>query len=296
MSTNTVGIQDLYAEIVADLAPFYADATLIDNEALIIQRYDIAGQSGNTLRIPVTNAYVVGGTVDEGNSITAAATSDLNPSNVTITMAKRGVGTDVTQEAIEDGGMDTVKNAVLTRLSRGLALATDDAGWVQCNTSFTTQTGNASLTGANSVVNFVFSPMALGMAKKRLPTVNMWFDPDTDKTEFRASVRNGFTAVYPTFGVRMNDDSRIGSATLTLDEVAKAVAELRSVNAVEGSDGLFVSVIAPSSEYSIASQLNSVTQAAIGSLSDIGNRALLTGLIGQAGGVTFYRSNRLPQG
>lgn len=296
MSTNSSGISDLYTEIVADLAPYYADATLIDNEALIVQRFDIGSQGGDTLRIPVTNAYVTGGTVGEGNSIANAAVSDFNPTNVTIQVAKRGVATDVTTEAMEDGGMELVKNAVLTRLSRGLAQATDDAGWLACNTSFTTQTGNASLTGANSVVNFVFSPMALAMARKRIPTVNMWFNPDTDLTQFRASVRNGFTAVYSTFGVRMNDDSRIGSAAVTLDEVAKAVAELRSVNAPEGSDGLFVAAIAPSTEYSIASQLNSVTASTVGDLSDIGNRALLTGLIGQAGGVTFYRSNRLPQG
>jgi hypothetical protein len=99
----------------------------------------------------------------------------------------------------------------------------------------------------------------------------------------------------PTFGARVTSERVIGAQTAaSLTNIAKAVAALRAANAASDISGLYAAVIDSSLEYSIASQLNSVTQAAIGDLSVIGNRALLTGLIGQAAGVSFYRSNSLP--
>jgi hypothetical protein len=55
-----------------------------------------------------------------------------------------------------------------------------------------------------------------------------------------------------------------------------------------------VSIIDPALEFDINSTLALAGGAAIGSLSDVGNRALLQGLIGQAAGVMFFRSNNLP--
>ena len=52
-------------------------------------------------------------------------------------------------------------------------------------------------------------------------------------------------------------------------------------------------ILHPAAELAIAQQLNSVTEAAIGDLSDVGNRALINGLIGQAAGVQFFRSNNV---
>ena len=96
------------------------------------------------------------------------------------------------------------------------------------------------------------------------------------------------------YGIRkLSDVSAIGSGQLTLADFAKSVANLRAGNYPGMASGMYSAFIAPSTEYSVASQLNSVTQSSIGDLSAIGNRALLTGIIGQAAGVEFYRSNNL---
>lgn len=294
--TTSTTVQQLYADIVADLQPYFDDAVLLPNEQFILNSFSIEGTSGSTVRIPITNSYTDGATVAEGTSIAAAAQSNFSPTAANISMTKRGVATDVSEEALEDGGMEVVRNAVLTRLSRGLAQATDVAGFTTANAAYTHQGGNASLTGSGNVVNFIISPLALGYAVKRSPETRAWYNPDTDVHEMRASIRNGFVSVYDNFGSRLNDSNTIGSGTLTLDGCAKSVAYLRSQNAPTASDGLYIGFVAPSSELSIASQLNSVSQSSIGSLSDVGNRALLSGLIGQAAGVTFFRSNNLPQG
>lgn len=298
-TTNTT-VQQLYTDIVTDLMPFFADQVLLPNAPFILNRFSIAGETGNIVRIPKLNAFTQGATVGEGNSIVAAAETNVAPTNVNITMTKKGVGGDVTEESLEDGGLAVVRNALLTQLSTGLAQATDIEGFVTLrgasgNTTVQ-QDGNSSVTGAGSEVNFVISPMALGYAEKRSPTVKMWFDPDLDTHQFRATVRNGFNNVYPTFVRKLNGSGTIGSSALTLANFAKSVSHLRAANAPVGSDGLYVAFVGPATEYAIASQLNSVTTAAIGNLSDIGNRSLLTGLIGQAAGMSWYRSNNLPVG
>jgi hypothetical protein len=56
--------------------------------------------------------------------------------------------------------------------------------------------------------------------------------------------------------------------------------------------------VTPAQEYHLASELNgvSVSSGAIGDLSVLGNGALVDGLIGQAVGCRFFRSNNLPTG
>lgn len=298
--TTSSTVQQLYTDIVTDLMPFFKDAVLLPNGAFVLNRFSIAGETGYVVRVPVTNAFTTGASVGEGNSILSAANVEIAPTNVNITMTKKGVGANITEEALEDGGLATVRNALLLQLSNGLAEAVDLEGFTTLRaasgTTSVQQDGNASVTGAGSEVNFVISPMALGYAEKREPTVKMWFDPDTDTHQFRATVRNGFNNIYPTFVRKLNGSSTIGSSALTLANFAKSVANLRKVNAPVGMDGLYVGFVGAATEYGVASQLNSVTQASIGALSDVGNRSLITGLIGQAAGINFYRTNNLPLG
>jgi hypothetical protein len=304
MATTSTTVQELYTDIVADLQIYFSDAVLLPNSQFVLNSFNIAGSSGNTVRVPITNTYTDAGSVTAGSSIKSAANSIFNPGEVDISMTKYGVGSDVHEEALEDGGLAVVRQALLDRLSGGLAQAVDVAGFealrdAGANSSIN-QDGNASLSGAGNHVNIVMSPSALGYAAKREPQVRMWYNPDTDVHEFRASTRAGFAAIWngvnTEFGIRkLNDVSTIGSGQLTLGDFAKSVANLRSGNHPTMGSGMYAGFIAPATEYSVASQLNSVTQSSIGDLSAIGNRALLTGLIGQAAGIEFFRSNNLGQ-
>ena len=297
MATTSTKVQELYADIVADLIPFFDNMVLLPNPQLITNIYNIAGTSGNTIKVPLTNAYVDGATVGEGNSIVAAAASDFDPTSAVITMLKRGVGTDVTEESLEDGGLAVVRQAVLTRLSRGLAQATDKTGFTEMKAGFDATEYGETVGNANVetfTTNFVFSPEAMAYGAKREPTVTMFYDVDKDTHLMRATIRNGFKTLRSGFGARVTASKTTGSATANLSNISKAVAALRSNNAPEMLNGMYIAIIDPSLEFSIASQLNSVTQGSVGDLSMIGNRALLTGLIGQAAGCEFYRSNNLP--
>ncbi len=303
MSTTSGLVQELYSDIVADLQAYYDDAVLLPNPQIISQQFNIAGTSGNTINVPLTNAYTPAGLVGEGNSILSGGglagdvsnANDFNPTQAQIVMTKKGTGTDVTEEALEDGGMAVVRNAVLTRLSRGLAQATDEAGFTAMKSGFdATDYGVGGLTTAFTT-NFVFSPEAMAYGAKRDPQVSMFFDNDLDQHEFRGTVRNGFASLRAGFGARVTSEKVIGAETAAnLTNIARAVAALRSENAPGMLNGAYIAIIDSALEYSIASQLNSVTTTAIGDLSVIGNRALLTGLIGQAAGCEFYRSNNLP--
>jgi len=294
--TTKVTVQELYSDIIADLQPFYDDAVLLPNPQLIQTQFNISGTSGNQINVPLTNGPATdAGTVGEGNSILAGGTSDFDPTSADIVMVKRGVGTNVTEEALEDGGLAVVRQAVLTRLSQGLAAATDDAGFTAMKSGFAAT--DYGVGGANSAftTNFVFSPEAMAYGAKREPSVTMFYDNDLDLHQFRGTVRNGFVALRDGFGARVTSEKVIGAQTAAnLTNIAKAVAALRSNNAPTMLSGMYAAIIDSSLEYSIASQLNSVTQAAIGDLSVVGNRAILTGLIGQAAGCEFYRSNSLP--
>lgn len=304
MATTSTTVQELYTDVVSDLQVFYADAVLIDNSQFLLNRFDISGESGATVRVPVTNSYTDAAVVGEGNSIIATA-SDFDPISVDIVISKYGVGSNVNEESLEDAGVAQVRSALLTRLSSGLAQAVDVAGFSEAasagGNSNVNQDGNASLSGAGNAVNLVMDRSALGMAIKRQPSTAIWYDPDLDLHQFRSSIRVGFKAIpngnASTFGIRkLNDSTTIGSGALTLGDFAKSVANLRSGNfpGLNGT-GIYAAFICPATEYSVASQLNSVTQATIGDLSDVGNRALLSGLIGQAASCEFYRSNNLAQ-
>lgn len=293
--TSSSSIQQLYSDINADLIPYFMDAVLLPNQQLILNSYVISGQSGDTLRIPLTNTYTDAATVAEGTSISAAAQSNLVPTAANITVGKRGVATDVSEEALEDGGIDVVRNAVITRLSGGLAQATDVAGFGVAKAGFTTHTDTGE-GGSNTDfdVNFVFSPDALAYAAKREPVVKMWYNPDTDVHEMRGSVRNGFATLRAGFGQKITSRKGVGNASANLVAVAKGVSNLRTQNAPTMDGGFYAGVISPAFEYAINEQIALAGGTTIGSLSDVGNRALLQGLIGQAAGCLFFRSNNLP--
>ena len=302
MATTSTTVQELYTDIVQDLQIYFMDATLFMNPQFAMNIFDISGGSGNTVRVPIVNQYTDAGSVSAGASIKGAANSIFNPGEVDITLTKYGVGSDVQEEALEDGGIAVVRQAILDRLSGGLAQAVDVAAAVALRdaggNSTINQDGNASLSGAGNVTNLVWAPSSFAGAVKRQPQVRMFYNPDTDVHEFRASTRHGWAAIWNganvNYGVRkLNDVSTVGSGALTLGNFAKSVANLRSGNHPTAASGFYFAAISPATEYSVASQLNSVTQSTIGHLSDIGNRALLNGLIGQAAGCEFYRTNNL---
>lgn len=295
--TTSSSIEQLYADIVADLVPYYMDAVLLPNQQIILNSYTISGQAGDTLRIPLTNSWTKATAVTEGDSIIAnGLQSNLVPTAANITVSKYGVATNVTEESLEDGGLDMVRNAVLTRFAGSLALAVDSAGFSVANSSFTTHTNTGlALTGAGSRVNFVMSPEALAYAAKREPVVKMWFNPDTDAHEMRGTVRAGFAALRAGFGQRIVSNATVGAATqANIVAIAKGVANLRTQNAPTMAGGQYVAVIDPAFEYGIQEQIALAGASTIGSLSDVGNRALLQGIIGQAAGVVFFRNNHLP--
>lgn len=314
MSTNSTAINDLYADVVADLIPFYDNMVLLPNQALILNSYNIAGTAGDTVRIPTHDAYTAGATVSEGAAIiTGASVSDFATSSASITVVKRGAGSFVTEESLEDGGMATVRTAITTQLSRAIAQATDIAGFrvaltnaeaalTDISDANVTLVGPAAgaLTGADIAV--VMSPEAMGYAMKREPSLKMFNDVDRDRHDMVATVRNGFVQVRDNFinGVVSSNVASEGTADIrcSLDSVSLAVTNLRTANAPTDASGFYIACVTPAQEYHLASELNgvSVSSGAIGDLSVLGNGALVDGLIGQAVGCRFFRSNNLPTG
>lgn len=315
MATTTSAIQELYEDVIADLMPFYDNAVLLPNPAIIMNNFNISGMSGNTVRIPKMNAYGVANVsiADNASILTAQGTQgDFDPTAVTLTVSKRGAGTLVSEESLEDGGAALVRQAVLTRLSRSLAQSTDIAGFrVALTGSESAITdlsqinvandgyANTALTGADVAV--VMSPEALAYAVKREPVVKMFNDVDTDNYQMVATVRNGFVRVYTDQIRAIATSNVIGAAaniSATLDQFSAAVANLRAANAPTDAAGFYIAVVTPAQELALAKQLNSVgiSTGAVGALSDLGNQALLDGLIGQAVGARFFRSNNLPRG
>ena len=138
------------------------------------------------------------------------------------------------------------------------------------------------------------SPEALAYAAKREPVVKMWFNPDTDAHEMRGTVRAGFATLRAGFGQKITSRANVGSASANIVAIAKGVANLRTQNAPTTVGGQYVAVIDPAFEFSIQQQIALAGASTIGALSDVGNRALLQGLIGQAAGVLFFRNNHLP--
>jgi len=295
--TTSSSVQQLYADIVADLVPYYMDAVLLPNQQIIRNSLVVSGSSGSQVRFPLHNTYVDAVDITEGDSIigTASSQSNLVPTAANVTFQKRGVATDVSEESLEDGGLDVVRNAVLTRLSGGLAQATDKAGLLAAKAGSTlADTGEG---GANAAfrLNFVMSPEAMAYAAKREPVVKMWYNPDTDVHEMRGTVRNGFTALRANFigKISSRDDSDFAGAANVI-AIAKSTSLLRAENAPTGLDGTYIGVISPNFEYAINDQIALAGGTTIGSLSDLGNNALRDASIALIAGVTLFRSNNLP--
>jgi len=294
--TSSTSVEQLYADIVADLVPYYMDAVLLPNQEIIKHSMTVAGSSGNQVRFPLMNTYSDAVTVAEGGDIrtTAGAQSNLVPTAANVTFTKKGIATDVSSESLEDGGFDVIRDAVLTRLAGGLAQATDVSGLAVAKTSFTSNDG---VTGANVKFkqSFIMSPDAMAYAAKREPSVQMWYNPNLDLTEFRGTTRNGFTALRANFG-RTIKSAALGEAqaSANVEAIAQAVANLRAANAPVGLDGMYVGLIDPGFELAINKQIAQVGGSTISSLSDLGNNALRNATLAILAGTKLYRSNNLP--
>lgn len=296
MATTSSAVQELYANIVSDLVPFYEDAVLLPNPMFVQTQYNLSNTAGNTVQIPLVNAWSNASEVSAGASIATANTDDFNPTSVSLTLSKKGKGTDVQAEALEDGGVAVVQGQVINRLARGLAQATDVAGFTAMKDAF----GNSGRTAvyASYESNMVVSPEALAYAIKRTPMVETFYNVDTDVHQFRATIRDGWQVVRSNFGRNVLSNSVVGDTTANtiadLSHFAKAVAYLRQQNAPTMANGLYAAFIGPATENALLSQLGSVSQATIPSLSALGNTALQTGAIGVAVGCMFFRTNNLP--
>jgi len=295
--TTSSSVQQLYADIVADLVPYYMDAVLLPNQQIIRNSLVVAGSTGSQVRFPLTNTYVDAVSVSEGASIigTASSQSNFSPTAANVTFSKRGVATDVSEESLEDGGLEVVRNAVITRLSGGLAQATDKAGLLAAKTGSTLADTGELGANADFTLNFVMSPEAMAYAAKREPSVRMWYNPDTDVHEMRATVRNGFTSLRGNFigKISTRDDTNFAAAANVV-ALAKSTSLLRAQNAPTGLDGSYIGVISPNFEFAINDQIALAGGTTIGSLSDLGNNALRDASIALIAGVTLFRSNNLP--
>ena len=295
--TTSTNVAQLYTDLVADLVPYFMNSTLLPNSELVRNSINMVGESGGVARFPVTNPYTDASDVAEGAAIGAA--SNLIPTAASITLQKRGVGSDVTLEALSDGGYDLVYRSTLQRIGGGLAQATDIAGFLTAATAFTTEVGTASAADT-STNNVIMSPDALGYAvKDEGPMVETWYDVNTQTHQFRGSIRDGYVAIRPEFGVKMTALNTVGTAFgaigADISSVALGTSTLRVQNAPTLDNGNYIAVIDPAMEYAINEQVALAGgSAAVGSLSDIGNKAFYDGLVGQAVGCAFFRSNNLP--
>jgi len=314
MATQTANIVALYEDVVADLIPYYDNFVLLPNPSIILNSYNISGGVGNTMKIPVTNAWTAGNSsVGENTEIIGNADQDFLPTSVSLSVNKRGASTLISEESLEDGGFETVRNAVVTRLSRSIAQATDEKGFnVLASGSETALTdisglnvtndgyANTALTGAD--VALVMSPEAGAYAVKREPTVKMFNDVNKDNYQMVATVRNGFAQVKSNFIRAIATSNVIGAAagiSASLDQFSTSVANLRGQNAPTDGAGFYIAVVTPAQELALAKELNGVggiSSGSIGSVAqELANQALLEGMIGQAIGCRFVRSNNLPR-
>lgn len=313
MAVTTGTLTSLYEDIVADLIPYYDNAVLLPNPSLIVNSYNLEGAVGNTVKIPVTDAWGSGGSsLTENASIISAAGEDFGPSNVSLSVNKRGAGSRVSTESIEDAP-GTTAQATTTRIARAIAQNTDIAGFRVMlsggETALTDISGinvsndgyaNSALTGADLAV--VFSPEAAGYAVKRSPSVKMFEDIDTDSVEFVATVRNGFAQIKSDYIRAVATSNVIGAAagvSASLDQFSTSVANLRAVNAPTDLQGFYVACVTPAQELALAKELNGVGGISSGSIGSVAqmmaNDALMQGLISMAIGCKFVRSNNLPR-
>lgn len=316
MATGTANITALYEDIVADLIPYYDNFVLLPNPSIIQNSYNIQGGVGNTMKIPVTNAWTAAtNAVTENTAILGVNDQDFIPTSVSLTVSKRGAGTQVSEESLEDGGFETVRNAVVTRLSRSIAQATDSSGmnlFASGSEAALTDISGVDLTNdsglaagdlAGADVSMVISPEFGAYASKREPTVKMFNDIDADNYDMIATVRNGFARINTSFGRAVIASNVVAESNTTLraslDMFSQAVAGLRRDNAPTSGTGFYNAIVTSAHEFHLAKQLNGlggISSGSIGSIAqDLANEALLQGLIGQAIGCQFVRSNNLPR-
>jgi len=318
MSTSTSNINELYSDVVADLIAYYDNAVLLPNPQLIVNNYNLTGAVGNTMKIPRTNSWPAGNTSVSDNSDLINAGFDLNTDSVSLSVTKKSAGTTISEESLEDGGFDIVRNAVLTRLSGAIAKSTDVAG-ISIALSGTESAltemedrnvvndgfANTALTTADMAI--IMSPEALGYSVKREPTVKMFNDIQNDNHDMVATVRNGFAQIGQngasgSFIRCVATEGGIGATgnIASLDNFSTSVSSLRSLNAPTDLTGFYYAVVTPAQELALAKELNGVggiASGSIGSVSqDLANDALLQSLITQAIGLRFARSNNIPTG
>ena len=324
MAIGTSTVAELYSNVVSDLIPFFDNAVLLPNPAILTHNYNLEGAIGNQMQIPLSNYWPAGNASlsDNDDIITSSASgTDFDPSSVSLSVSKKGAGSTVSEEALEDGGLATVSNAIVTRLSGAIAKATDVEGFrvaVAGNTTVQTDMANVNtpndgyaagdLTGASLAI--VMSPEGLAYASKREPTVKMFNDVKSDNHQMVATVRNGFAQLrtdavagpgQQNFIRHIATSNVIGAAasiSASLDQFSTSVANLRADNAPT-QGGLYFAFVTPEQELALAKELNGVggiSSGSIGSIAqDLANDALLQGLITQAIGCQFVRSNNLPR-
>jgi len=318
MATTSSNINDLYSDVVADLIAYYDNAVLLPNPQLIVNNYNLTGAVGNTMKIPRTNSWPAGNTSVGDNTDLINSGFDLDTDSVSLSVTKKSAGTTISEESLEDGGFDIVRNAVLTRLSGAIAKSTDVAGIsIALSGSETALTdmnernvsndgfANTALTTADMAI--VMSPEALGYSVKREPTVKMFNDIQNDNHDMVATVRNGFAQIgqhgsSAAFIRTVCTEGGIGgtSNSANLDLFAASVSNLRLLNAPTDLAGYYYALITPAQELALAKQLNGVggiSSGSIGSVAqDMANDALLRSMITQAIGLSWIRSNNLPIG
>ena len=127
IGTGTVA--ELYSNVVADLIPFFDNAVLLPNPAILTHNYNLEGAIGNTMQIPLSNYYPAGNSSVGDNTDLINDGFNFDPSSVSLSVTKKGAGSKVSEEALEDGGLATVSNAIVTRLSGAIAKVTDEEGF-----------------------------------------------------------------------------------------------------------------------------------------------------------------------
>jgi len=308
-SVDHTNIQAMYSEIMGDLAVYFNNQVLLPNPNIIALNYPIASAAGNTVKIPVQDVYDPAELVPEARDIIPDYANDLNTTAVLLEVAKRGAGTFITSEAVEDGGTGVVTSQVVNQLAQALAQATDIAGFqtllagtegaLADSDAISDDIGKVGTATGTADYCLVMSPQAAAYASKRAPSVNMDADINADGWVTTGTTRNGFAVVRPEFIVAMESTAGSG-ADVTVEHIAEAVAILRSQNAPTGADGNYVGVLNPWQEFALNKELaatgNASTTNFIPNPSNIGNQVMLSASIGTLMGVTFYRSNNLPQG
>ena len=321
MAIGTSTVAELYSNVVADLIPFFDNAVLLPNPAILTHNYNLEGAIGNQMQIPLTNYWPAGNAeVDDNEDIIGGspAGTDFDPSSVALTVTKKGAGSTVSEEALEDGGLATVSNQIVTRLSGAIAKATDVEGFRVALTGARTALtdisdinvpndgfANSALTTGD--LGVVMSAEGLAYASKREPTVKMFNDVKFDNHQMVATVRNGFAQLRtdPVLAAGQQNfircfatESGVGTSNANLDMISRSVANLRGDNAPT-TGGFYWAFINSAQELALASELNGLgaSSGSIGSVAqDLANDALLQGLITQAIGCQFVRSNNLPEG